>query len=146
MSKPQAFRPAFYATCYQQLQQIARDHGYNLLIHGSMNRDFDLVAVPWGKDLLDHGAMIKRFAEVLGGSILMHSSTEMCNEMGHGRLGYVIDLYRFDKEYTDHQFYLDIAVFPGKSSKPVPPAPPPDRIFQQSFWNDISQIFRRPPC
>ena len=103
--------------CYQKLQTIARDNGYNLLIHGSMNRDLDLVAVPWAKEIKPHRDMIQQFAEELGGKILMHTETDMCNEMGHGRLGYVIDLHRFDKEYVDHQFYLDIAVFPGFEEK-----------------------------
>jgi hypothetical protein len=108
--------------------------------------------------------MIQCFAEFLGGHILMHTEMDMCNDMGHGRLGYVIDIHRFDKEYVDHQFYLDIGVFPGsyqptgkpqppparltvngEYTKPTPPKPPPDRIYRQGFWYFISQIFGRKP-
>lgn len=36
-----------YACLYPGLCAVARRHGYALAIHGSVSRDFDLVAVPW---------------------------------------------------------------------------------------------------
>lgn len=35
-----------YACMYQELAEICRAHGYALAIHGSMARDFDLIAIP----------------------------------------------------------------------------------------------------
>ena len=29
------------------MAEIARKHGYALAVHGSLQRDFDLIAVPW---------------------------------------------------------------------------------------------------
>ena len=37
----------FYACMYAELAEIARGHGYALAVHGSMARDFDLIAIPW---------------------------------------------------------------------------------------------------
>lgn len=39
--------PASYATLYPELVAVAKNHGYALAIHGSMTRDFDLIAIPW---------------------------------------------------------------------------------------------------
>lgn len=44
--KPANFAPA-YVSLYPALCEIARSHGYALTIHGTVGRDFDLVAVPW---------------------------------------------------------------------------------------------------
>jgi len=39
-----------YAVMIGDLQKIALEHGYALAFHGSMQRDFDLIAVPWTED------------------------------------------------------------------------------------------------
>ncbi len=39
--------PGVYATLLPVLIPVARRHGYSLAVHGSMLRDFDLIAVPW---------------------------------------------------------------------------------------------------
>lgn len=36
-----------YACVYQGFAEVAREHGYALAVHGSMARDFDLIAIPW---------------------------------------------------------------------------------------------------
>lgn len=36
-----------YAAMYQEFAEICRKHGYALAIHGSLQRDFDVIAVPW---------------------------------------------------------------------------------------------------
>ena len=46
-SKPTHVKPSFYAFIYEQIKEIAKDYGYNLVLHGSMNRDLDLIAIPW---------------------------------------------------------------------------------------------------
>lgn len=66
MSKPLKAKPHFYAHCYHLLQAVAHGHGYNLLIHGSMNRDMDLVAVPWVDAPKTHIEMLDSFCECLG--------------------------------------------------------------------------------
>lgn len=43
-----ANRAAVYAAAlYPDLAEIARAHGYALAVHGSLARDFDLIAIPW---------------------------------------------------------------------------------------------------
>ena len=36
-----------YCALYPELAQYFRSHGYSLAIHGSLQRDFDLIAIPW---------------------------------------------------------------------------------------------------
>lgn len=42
-----SYAPVYAAALYPGLATIAREHGYALAVHGSLQRDFDLVAVPW---------------------------------------------------------------------------------------------------
>jgi hypothetical protein len=46
-------RAPFYASMYHGLCQTARKHGYALAIHGTLDRDLDLVAIPWTEEAGD---------------------------------------------------------------------------------------------
>ncbi|MDM1715219.1 hypothetical protein HX137_31930 [Pseudomonas sp. 165] len=48
--KPANYAP-IYACVYAQLAEVARSHGYALSAHGSLAADFDLVCIPWAKDV-----------------------------------------------------------------------------------------------
>jgi hypothetical protein len=49
-----------YAFIYPILADLAREKGYSLALHGSMQEDLDLVAIPWTEeacsavDLMEH--------------------------------------------------------------------------------------------
>ncbi|GAB3024305.1 hypothetical protein GCM10027051_31140 [Niabella terrae] len=123
MNKPTHAKPGLYAMYYEMLKDIAKLYGYNLLIHGSLHRDLDLVAVPWVDDPKDELLMIAEFDEYLSGK-------KYVDEMGNpdrnaydysvlpgGRRSYVINLNRGDKNgewvrFRDEQYYLDISVIP----------------------------------
>lgn len=45
--KPQPGYSPIYAAMYPEMVAIARRYGYALAIHGSMRRDFDVIAIPW---------------------------------------------------------------------------------------------------
>lgn len=36
-----------YCSLYSELAEVCRKHGYALAIHGSLARDFDIIAIPW---------------------------------------------------------------------------------------------------
>lgn len=48
------------------LQQVARELGYNLCVHGSLARDIDLVAVPWSDDAVGAAQLAERILERAG--------------------------------------------------------------------------------
>lgn len=116
MSKPKHIKPGLYAMYYEHLKDIAKVYGYNLLIHGSMNRDLDLVAVPWVDKPSPEQSMIKDFQEYLTGfETIKPSGMVDFSILPGGRHGYVIDLNRGDKNgewlrFEDKQYYLDISV------------------------------------
>lgn len=48
--KPPTVRPLMYHELLPKLIYTARGLGYCIAIHGSMQRDLDLVAIPWTED------------------------------------------------------------------------------------------------
>lgn len=113
VKKPTHVKPALYAKYYFYLKEIAEKFGYNLLVHGSMNRDLDLVAIPWTEEATEPDPMIEELAKFLGARIL-DQSYQNRNCFPHGRMSYIINLNRGGKwnEYKDKQYYLDISVMP----------------------------------
>lgn len=113
--KPIKAKPHFYACCLRQLQEIAKEKGYNLVIHGSMNRDMDLVAIPWIDEPSSHYELLKEFDLFLRGAYY----EEDCFEQGYmyavlpgGRHSYVVNIARGGRynSYEDEQYYLDISI------------------------------------
>ena len=120
--KPVQLKPGLYTIFYEHLKQIALEYGYNLVVHGSMNRDLDLIAIPW-EDRCCHTKeqlMIKEFQEYLTGKHLLDKKGNApYTILPGGRHGYVICLNRGDKHgewvrYEDKEYYLDISVIPMK--------------------------------
>ncbi|WP_430900440.1 MULTISPECIES: hypothetical protein [unclassified Paraflavitalea] len=117
VDKPIKAKPVFYAMAYEPLKSIAKEMGYNLLINGSLNRDFDLVAIPWvnnPKPMLD---VVVEFDKYLRGTHYNEESANagyMYRVLPGGRHSYVINLNRGGKwsNYTDYEWYLDISFTP----------------------------------
>lgn len=118
MEKPIHAKPSYYAIMFEPLKQIALKYGYNLVLHGSLNRDMDLIAIPWVENVGVVIDMINEFCEYVGGEI----NEDCCLTTYHGRKHYVIDIYRGGymkgcgfarltyKE--DPETYIDISVMP----------------------------------
>jgi hypothetical protein len=114
-------KPGMYALFYENLKAIAKEYGYNIVLHGSMSRDLDLIAIPWVDDPMPELEMIWAFDEYLTGKHTVTPSGDpalayMFNILPGGRRSYVICLNRGDRkgEWTgyDSQYYLDISVTP----------------------------------
>lgn len=112
--KPTHAKPSLYAYYFEQLKDIAYTYGYNLVLHGSLNRDLDLIAIPWQVNIGDQDEMINEFCTVLGGRQMIQSKEDRyC--FPHGRMSYVINLNRGEythPDFHDPQYYLDISVIP----------------------------------
>jgi len=50
---------SFYQELIEPLKEVARSHGYALAVHGSMTRDFDLIAVPWSLNCSDRNTLAR---------------------------------------------------------------------------------------
>lgn len=114
--KPIKVKPGMYALFFIQLKAIAEYYGYNLLLNGSLDRDMDLVAVPWRDKPGDEQEMIKEFQEYLKGIITTGPDGKVQHSILPGnRHGYIIELNRGDRHgcwtrFEDEEFYLDISV------------------------------------
>lgn len=117
--KPVHAKPQLYAYYFEGMKTIARDMGYNLVVHGSMARDLDLIAIPWVDDPKPEFEMVEAMKEYLGGRILSGAG----HRLPGGRTSYVINLNRggykrneADEiaeplEFTpDPEYYIDISV------------------------------------
>ena len=79
--KPPSKAP-IYMMMYRGLCDIARKHGYALAVHGSMNCDLDVVAIPWVES--PHTA--KEVATALHKHVLMCGYDEKPNLVERGLL------------------------------------------------------------
>lgn len=123
MNKTIQVKPGLYTIFFEHLKQIAETYGYNLVVHGSMNRDLDLIAIPWVDNPKPEQEMIKDFQEYLTGIHLTDSKGDVPFTVLPGnRHSYVIDLNRGDKHgewvrFEDSQYYLDISVIQLNTEK-----------------------------
>lgn len=124
--KPVHAKPSLYAHYFFQLKEIALKYGYNLVLHGSMNRDLDLIAIPWQENIGSHEEMIEEFTNEIGGDLMFangvnrsHAPEQNWSKYKttfHGRMQYVINLNRecelVNDVWTDPMYYIDISVIP----------------------------------
>lgn len=103
---------------YPLLLQVAKRHGYALAVHGSLHRDFDLIAVPWVEEASDALALIRAIKKATR-TVTMHEDVERLvrdckpTKKPHGRVGYSLHVTNFGM----YAGYLDISVMPKKKSK-----------------------------
>lgn len=111
--KPLKPKPQFYAVVFPALQDIAKQKGYNLILHGSLNRDLDLIAVQWEENAESHESVLREMEMYLNGYTTNFTGT-CCPYNGMKRAGnrtsYHIDINRNGKYngYIDAEYYIDI--------------------------------------
>ena len=66
-TKPFNQKPLVYCAFFPILREIANERGWALAIHGSVVRDFDLIAVQWEEGSCDAETLIAAFCEATGG-------------------------------------------------------------------------------
>lgn len=103
---------------YGFMQKVAHKHGYALACHGSMNRDFDLIAVPW----VEKPSTTTVLAHAIAKSIGAHIPSYITPESGkahvpnptikpHGRECWVIPMGGGP--------YVDLSVMPPQETLPT---------------------------
>lgn len=124
-------KPSLYAFYFSIIKEIGLKYGYNIVVHGSMNRDLDLIAIPWIENIGDIDLMIDEIAIIIGGTLLLQNKSidnvngDRFSIKPHGRIVYIININRdFEmkyngivseiKDYSDPQYYIDISVLPCK--------------------------------
>lgn len=109
-----AYNRALLDLILPSMRRVAKEAGYALTVHGSLNRDIDLVAVPWREFNVWTPEALK---DALVGAV--RSVTGRCNcsekewtEKPHGRLAKI--LMAWCGESTAN---LDLSVMPSVAAK-----------------------------
>lgn len=117
--KPIQARPNLYAVYFELLKPIAKEFGYNALLHGSLNRDMDIVCVPWINEPKDECLMLQAFDMCINGTYKTSSNGSIADAyhfsvLPGGRNSYYIDVYRISEVFgwDDRQYYIDISITP----------------------------------
>ena len=79
-----------YVAYFGIIQKLANKHGYALCIHGSVTRDFDLIAVPFESKVSPHIDLLRDIRDAVG---LEPVNGQPYDEMGydhHMRTCYVV--------------------------------------------------------
>lgn len=87
-----------YASIYADIAEVFRNHGYALAIHGSLARDFDLVAIPWTEQPFAPDVVVS----VLEQTFAMRRVGEPARKL-HGRLVYSV-VFSFGDAFLDLSF------------------------------------------
>lgn len=104
-----AYNRALLDLILQPMRIAAKDVGYALTVHGSLNRDVDIVAIPWREHNV---ADPDRLATILQGVIC--GITGRCHreqgwtEKPHGRLARIISVWCGESTCS-----LDLSVMPA---------------------------------
>lgn len=100
------YAPVYAAALYPQLAKIFQKHGYALAVHGSLARDFDLIAVPWAKKVSNPDDVIKAIID----EFVIRKNGEP-DTRNHGRIAYTISV-------GFGECALDLSFFPGMALHP----------------------------
>lgn len=83
--KPANRAPIYTACVYPELAELCRKHGYALAVHGSLARDFDLVAIPWTNEAAAPETVVKEITESFSIKEIGQPATKE-----HGRINYTL--------------------------------------------------------
>lgn len=82
-----------------RVRELAKQVGYAIGVHGTLERDIDLIAVPWTDEAVGNYELIKHLCEQLP------AIRTQIDRKPHGRYGFVLQGYG--------RKYLDISVVGG---------------------------------
>lgn len=80
--------PVYAAALYPSLAAIAHDHGYALAVHGSVARDFDLIAVPWAEKVSRPATLIEDICAKFAVELIGDNP----GRKNHGRRAYTLSV------------------------------------------------------
>lgn len=112
---PSPARAAAYVALYPLLLQVAKRHGYALAVHGSLHKDFDLIAVPWVEEASDPVTLVKAIKRATR-TVTHNEETDHLSKdcaptrKPHGRIAYSLHVTNSGM----YGGYLDISVMPKK--------------------------------
>jgi len=95
----------YYLSLLSDIREAARKCGYAIAIHGSLSRDFDLIAAPWTDEASDMATLVEAVRSSVDGTLADDHRNPGVKP--HGRIAYTILLH----EWTGGAF-IDLSVMP----------------------------------
>lgn len=89
--KKQTYAPAYIVGIYPELATIANENGYALSLHGSLQRDLDLIAVPWTESAISPIDLLNKLCQAF--DIETNNSNKEPEIKPHGRMAWSIPLW-----------------------------------------------------
>ena len=90
--KPEHPWPPLYATLWPRFVVLAREHGYALGVHGSLDRDMDLIAVPWTETASAPEDLVRALNEWVSPFVEKEQALSGPEAKPHGRMAWNITL------------------------------------------------------
>ena len=96
-----------------EIRQAARKLGYAMGLHGSLARDFDLIAVPWVEGAAHPDDLAEAVKAAAGGCRAWRVWWSQGQPKPHGRRAYAFD---WGKNNYENKGYCDLSVLPRLGS------------------------------
>ncbi len=93
-----------------KMREAAKKHGYAIAIHGSMERDFDIVVIPWTNDATDTYSVAHAIREAAGSDRWRCPHTR--GDGPHGREWWPFD---WEDSPRENRGYVDMSIMPRQS-------------------------------
>lgn len=101
----------YYLTYLDRAKKAAHDLGYCLAVHGSMERDLDLLAVPWVEAAAEPEALAEAVRDGVNGRFEQgREGRPNPTQRPHGRLAWSILLGQDEDNFAGA--YVDLSVMP----------------------------------
>lgn len=95
-------RAVFFAAMWEDFRNAASDCGWALGLHGSLNSDMDIMAMPWTAEAVPAAELIQALLNCFDDSIWKEKEYKPFTHKPHGRIVYTISIFA--------DFYLDISI------------------------------------
>jgi len=98
-------RAAFYACMWEDFRNVALDCGWALALHGSLNSDMDIMAMPWVEDAKPVEEMLQALINLFGKENIWHEKNKNQKpfiDKPHNRITYTISIWA--------DFYIDVSI------------------------------------
>ena len=103
-------RAAFYASMWEDLKNAAHDCGWALGLHGSLNSDMDIMAMPWKEGSAPAGEMIRKLCSCFTDEENLHNTLRRSVDNPNNRVVYTLSIWA--------DFYLDINIIQPNADLP----------------------------
>lgn len=102
-----AFNRALLDIILPPMRNAALDAGYALAVHGSLNRDIDLIAVPWAADCDTKEELVDCLIGAMRGVIKRACKQGEWAEKSHGRQAIILLAF-----CGENSAFIDLSVMP----------------------------------